>query len=274
MMNGDSGEIQEKSTQEKDGDTNPPAPVTHTAESKESGTKSAGERKETANLEQISRWSRFKEWLSKITVAEVGMLLLTVAIAGSSIVYTKYAKRQWRVMRDTLALERPWLGPSGRDVRTIGPKQLPEGKPIDWSTNHLVSVIVRVVNGGRTPATKIRWHMLFKIGEKYDAANETATTNLPTDGICEQGQLGPEFGSGMMLPNPEHYTNFPVYPDADILKRFDSDIVTNNVGLYIVGCFDYSDSSGKPWYRSRIRLVFAPNQADMFDLTRYGNEAW
>jgi len=53
-------------------------------------------------LEHISRWARFKEWASKITVAEAGMLLLTLAIAGSSIAYTKYAKRQWKVMGNQL----------------------------------------------------------------------------------------------------------------------------------------------------------------------------
>jgi hypothetical protein len=98
MMNEEDGEIHEKRSEEKGGDTHPPIPVVDTSESEEEGPKGTEQGKEAATLNHISRLDRVKKWLSQITVAEAGMLLLTVAIAWSSIVYTKYAKRQWNVM--------------------------------------------------------------------------------------------------------------------------------------------------------------------------------
>src|SRR5580693_8872226 len=65
-------------------------------------TEGAKHGKETEALSQIPRLARLKQWASKITIAEFGMLVLTVVIAISTTCYTKYAKRQWRVMRDQL----------------------------------------------------------------------------------------------------------------------------------------------------------------------------
>jgi hypothetical protein len=214
-----------------------------------------------------------RSWASSGPVAKLTVIFAGIA-ALSTGVYTVFAMGQWRIMHDTLALERPWVAASGHTVRTLGPAQPPEGKPIDWTNNHLIGVQVHVVNGGRTPATKLRWHMLFKIGDTYDAANETATTKLPTDLVCDQGELGPEFGAGIMLPSPEHYANFPVYVSPEIFKKLDPNVYVNKVGLYIVGCIDYSDSSGKPWYRTNVRFAFSPYEQNPIAVTRYGNEAW
>ena len=54
-------------------------------------------------LNRVSRWDGLKEWFFKITVAEAGMLLLTLVIAASSIIYTMYAKRQWKAMNGQLS---------------------------------------------------------------------------------------------------------------------------------------------------------------------------
>ncbi len=105
-MNEENGQPQEKRREEKGSDTHPPVPVIDPAESDESRARSAEHRKEATSLHHISRWARFCRWFKKITVAEVGMLILTVAIAASSIVYTIYAKRQWNVMRESNNINR------------------------------------------------------------------------------------------------------------------------------------------------------------------------
>ena len=77
------------------------------------GTKSANQRTDSASLKNISllmipeleictRRSAFKKWFCRITVAEMGMFLLTATIATAGIYYTIYAKRQWRVMSGQL----------------------------------------------------------------------------------------------------------------------------------------------------------------------------
>lgn len=77
-------------------------PVAHSAQSAANGPEGTEHGNNPATLHHPSRWARFKNWFLKITVAEAGMLLLTLAIAISSVVYTKYAKRQWKVMREQL----------------------------------------------------------------------------------------------------------------------------------------------------------------------------
>lgn len=105
-MDGENREIQEKAPEEKGGDTHPPVPVVNAEAPNKSRSEGANQRKESATLDHISRWSRFKEWLFHVTAAEAGMFLLTLVIAASSIAYTMYAKRQWRVMRESNAINR------------------------------------------------------------------------------------------------------------------------------------------------------------------------
>ena len=84
-------------------------------------------------LHRASRWLQFKDWVGDVTFVEVVNILLSLAIAGATSYYAVYAARQWGVMRDSIQLERPWLGPSGTVVRTFGPTQPPQGQQIDWS---------------------------------------------------------------------------------------------------------------------------------------------
>ncbi len=101
-MNEKDGQIQENDAEEKGGNTHPPVSDVNPEESRKNGPKGTEQGEPSKPLQQVSKWSRFKEWLFRITVAELGMFILTLVIAGSSIYYTKYAKRQWKVMRDQL----------------------------------------------------------------------------------------------------------------------------------------------------------------------------
>ena len=225
-------------------------------------------------LEVVDQWWKF---VTNPNNSSAIIAILTLIIAGSNIAYGVFFYRQMNIMRDTLglslALERPWIGPSGHVLSTYGPTQREEGRPIDWKMNRLVRMQLRVQNGGRAPATKFRWHMLWKVGDVYDAVNENASTPLPTDEVCDKGEMGSEYGAGVMMATPGVTTYLPVYVSQEILSRFD-DVVRNKVGLYVVGCIDYSDSTGKPWYRTKVRMVLIPQDTEPLGMTRFGNEAW
>jgi hypothetical protein len=100
-MNEEAGEPQQQDADEKSKSSATPIPTTDAREPENCGPESTEPRKEPAS-HQVTRWNRFKEWAAKISVAEVGMLFLTFAIAASSFFYTKYAKRQWKVMSHQL----------------------------------------------------------------------------------------------------------------------------------------------------------------------------
>jgi hypothetical protein len=180
------------------------------------------------------------------------------------------AFNQMGIMKDTLALERPWLGPSGTVSRSLGAKQPPSGQPIDWQKNKLVGMAARIQNGGRNPGTNVRWHMLFKLGKPYNAAEETSNYGLPTDDVCDKGELSSNYGSGTIMGGV--ITELPVWIPKDIGEKGPT-IFSKGVGLYIVGCLDYSDTTFKSWYRTNMRWVFNPSGPEPFVMTRFGNES-
>ena len=186
-MNENDGKPEEERCEEEGGNTHPPVPVIDTAKSAKEAAKSADQTEEATALQTISRWDRFREWFLKITVAEAGMLLLTLVIAGSGIYYTKYAKRQWRVMRDQLPelhtsaeaakssadtaasqlelAERPWVD---ADIALAG--------PLTFDTNANIPVIFSVRNTGNSPAlsTNITPTPFVGAGNAASATNNQA----------------------------------------------------------------------------------------------------
>jgi hypothetical protein len=225
-------------------------------------------------MEMVNRWWEF---VKNPNHSSAIIAILTLVIALSNIAYGWFSYRQMNIMRDSLglslAMERPWIGPNGHVISTLGPSQPPEGRPIDWKKNRLIKMELRIQNGGRAPATKFRWHMLWKIGDVYDAVNETASTPLPRDEVCDKGEMGSEYGAGVIMATPGVVTVLPVYVSQEILDRFE-DVINNKVGLYVVGCLDYSDSTGAPWYRTKVRMTFIPKDSEPLGMTRFGNEAW
>jgi hypothetical protein len=204
------------------------------------------------------------------------MAIFTVLIFLASAAYTVVALKQWSVMHDTLALERPWISEKGYVNQIAAPKEAAppkEGTLIDWSKYGVAGVQLRVLNGGRTPASKVRWHAELVAGPVYDGVKETKFSGLPTDEVCDKGELSSDYGAGIMLPTTEPVNYFSIYPSKEIVQH-GPEILRGALGMYIVGCIDYSDSSGQPWYRSRIRMAFTPRQIDPWVLTRFGNEAW
>lgn len=83
-------------------DSPQPIMVVETASSKKDAEKGTGNGHNAENPYPRFRWQKFKNWISKITIAEALMLLLTGAIAYASITYTEYAKLQWKTMKRQL----------------------------------------------------------------------------------------------------------------------------------------------------------------------------
>jgi len=152
--------------EEKSDDSHLPIPVVRAAESNERGHKSTEQGENAATLHQVSRWSRVRKWASTATVAEVGMFLLTLVIAASSIYYTKYAKRQWKVMRESNEISRKALesvqrafvlfSPNGSTIGTL----VENNKVIAWTPQ------ISIANRGATAAQKMTHHANFYISEK------------------------------------------------------------------------------------------------------------
>jgi hypothetical protein len=180
------------------------------------------------------------------------------------------AHDQMGIMKDTLALERPWLGPNGVITKSVGPEQPPSGQPIDWRKNTLVGMAAKIQNGGRNPGTNVRWHMVFKSGKPWNGAEETPNSGLPTDEICDKGELSSYYGSGTIMSGV--VITLPVWVPKRMSIASES-IFNRKMGLYVVGCLDYSDTTFKKWYRTNMRWVFVPIEPDPFVMTRFGNEA-
>ncbi len=156
-MNHDNGEIQENGTTEEGGDTHPPIPPVDGEKSYITCSKGAQQGNNAAPLQQITYWSRFKKWISTATAAEVGMLLLTIAIAVSSIVYTKYAKRQWKAMNDSNIINREALESVQRAFMTCGDINQNRNSTHngDGSYSSVWTFWMPCVNTGTTPANVI-----------------------------------------------------------------------------------------------------------------------
>jgi hypothetical protein len=182
---------------------------------------------------------------------EAACAVLLVFITGT---YTVFAGRQWSVMDDTLKLERPWIGPTKRMVT------------FDEKSKHMERVQWYFQNGGRTVATKIRGGVELKIGPPVTEALDTS----PSSEKCNKGEV--PAGGNVAIPGIEYSVGAIASATSVIVAGMDS-IYSNKVGLYLVGCVYYSDSSGKPQYRTDVSEVFIPNMQS-FVVAPLGNEAY
>jgi hypothetical protein len=101
-MNQETRDQNKQDANGKASDRAAPILATNTRESEKSAPESTSQPKEPKNLHQVTRWNRLKQWAAKVTIAEAGMVLLTLVIAVSGVLYTKFARRQWKVMSGTL----------------------------------------------------------------------------------------------------------------------------------------------------------------------------
>jgi hypothetical protein len=189
--------------------------------------------------EHKKSWRR--SWRTSGPVAK-----LTVVFAGlgaaSTTIYAIFAIAQWIVMSDTLKLERPWLGADQ------------ERMDISDSTKRVAYAWIRMKNGGRSPAVNMRFNAVFMIGEALPVGRSVKRDELPKNSECANRIPGDE--GNVVVPNGD--VNLPVGFPREVASRLD-DVYNRKVGLYIVGCVDYTDSSGKPKYRTNILMAMIPN---------------
>ncbi len=179
--------------------------------------------------------------------------VFTVLIFLTGSIYTVFAALQWSVMHDTLRLERPWLGPVSR---TIYPP--PEN-------GHMIGIGWHFQNGGRSVATRIRNNLEFRIGPF-----PTTQDSWPHFEACPKGELPGKVGN-ISIPGSESV--FTLEISSEIAKSMD-DVYQRKVGLFLVGCVDYSDSSRKPHYRTEVFELFLPGVAPRFLAHTSGNDAY
>lgn len=176
--------------------------------------------------------------------------IATVVIGVLTYQYVTYSKKQWETMRDTLNMERPWIGPTERIMQ------------FDSDTKQFRRVIWSLKNGGRSVATRVRPHLELKIGPE-----ESPDASYPQVSACTKGQLP---GEGYVVIPGIAGALVPVVPAPDVVGMLDK--VHHGVELYLVGCVDYSDSTRQAWYRTEVREKFL-SVTESFVQMPSGNDA-
>jgi hypothetical protein len=162
-----------------------------------------------------------------------GIKLTDVVVAAATVVIAVVGCLQFSIMNSTLNLERPWIGPTTREI------------DVNKITNRIDSARWHFENGGRSPATRVRARAAFKLGpaNSLDLTEE----NRPQIDQC----IVKDDGTAGFVVLPHVDQSLPVFPHQDVIDRMD-DIYAGKVGLYLVGCVDYSDTSRKASYRTYI----------------------
>ncbi len=265
-----------------------PIPVTQTKNSNQKTTNNADQRQNPTTLhnvtnyatmlipetEQLSRRSRFWNWFRRITIAEAGMLALTLAIAVTTIYYAKYARRQWKAMdsqlgamHDANKLTQQSLNISQRAYVTVGRKDGTVADfiiPKDPAMN--VELVVYFQNSGHIPA-KLAWGttpMNFVLGNiKSTGINYIhpfkgmlRTKGTKTESRGESGE------STIIAGDSVFAAEFGEIPQ----DRF-AQFYASKATLLMMGNFEYCDSLGDlSTHIINIQYRSAPNNQLSFTL--------
>jgi hypothetical protein len=161
------------------------------------------------------------------------------------------AGKQADVGTATLKLERPWIGPAWRAVL-----YLPNGEPdgVDW----------RFRNGGRSPAIHVFIHLELKLVPT--PLKIEALKSPPKIPKCQRN-APVNSGHTVLVPNVDTDTTVQFTPE--IMASF-ADIVARRKTVFLVGCIDYSDTSGKPGYRTNVTEYYVPPGPNPASEERYG----
>jgi hypothetical protein len=165
---------------------------------------------------------------------------------------------QLATSNDTLALERPWIGTFRQRLAFD-------------KTDNLQEAQTGIRNGGRSPAVNLRWYLDFYIGPA-DAAH-ASFEDMPKAEPCKS-RLPGEKGN-IIVPNGESDLRVLLVPSV---KDRLNDVFDKKVGLYLVGCVDYTDTSHKGAYRTNFLFRLIPNTITrkIVDITimPVGNDAY
>jgi hypothetical protein len=187
----------------------------------------------------------------------LGKTILEVLAVGIGACYTLAAFWQLGVMSDTLKLERPWVGTFQQKWH------------IDPNTKRMTSAIVHIRNGGRSPAINARWYLSFMVGPVTPPQPHWKLSDVPKAIPCEQELPGK--GGNVFVPNGE--AMLPVDIPADVRARLD-EVYGGKIWLFVVGCIDYTDTSGGAKYRTNFLMKMEPDETGgMIRILDLGNDA-
>jgi hypothetical protein len=183
--------------------------------------------------------------------------IFTIVIAITGIAYTSFAFLQWQTMHDTLSLERPWLGPTQRRPVLV-----------DAKTGQIQAVYWNIRNGGRSPAINVHYNMVLMIGPILDF-NQLDRNKYPKVTPCENRLTGEQ--GNVLVPNSEIGIRVAILPE--VRARLSS-VYSSTVGLYLVGCIDYSDTTKQARFRTNVLEYFDPSPPGNLITPNMGNDAY
>jgi hypothetical protein len=192
--------------------------------------------------------------------------MLTLVIALTSIGYVFVASKQLGAMKDTLKLERPWIGPTGRKLDVMNTANS-QGKQI----SRLAGVDWYFQNGGRSAATQTRINIVIKLGPQTPETVFMPRDQLPKNAACEKGELDSSFGNFTVIPAIPNTSFHAIFADSNIPSSIE-ELQARGQNLWLVGCVDYSDSSLRPWFRTNV-LEYWDAKTNSFALWQTGNDA-
>lgn len=160
--------------------------------------------------------------------------LATIVIAWSTIVYTHYSKKQWAIMRHTLAIdERPWFR-----ITLGGEPQLVDGQQL--------TVPIVFLNGGKTSAKEVEGYLFIYLvnnGQPLDFSEKPYS-----------GRAGHHVTIPLVPPTPNGtgtrifraLSPEPVIVTPELRQKLN----TGQQMVFLHGVFHYSDALGTPhWFR-------------------------
>jgi len=212
-MNKKNRQKQKHGGKDKTSNAHLPIPIINSTTSNENGPKGTEQGEDSTHLQETTRWRRFKKWLFKITIAELGMFLLTLVITGSSIYYTKYAKRQWKVMRDQLEIsERPWVD---ANISLDG--------PLFFNVNGAnLQFVFQLMNTGHSPA------LAMQIAVRPQTGFFSPDPSEYRDDVCKQATRQvievPTFGMSLFPNQPFTQRERILFGSADIAKAINKSL--------------------------------------------------
>lgn len=200
----------------------------------------------------------------RVEVSAVLVGILVLIVYGFQLCAMR---SQLTVMQETLQIERPWVGPTGRKIVTkesidpVTKKSIKSATGVAWYFQ----------NGGRTPAIRTRIDVVVKMGPPVPVSLDVSRDSLPKNSECEKGELSEKFGTVTVLPGISNYSVNAVLEGADFPPSLDA-LPRDAKDLWLVGCIDYSDGSGKRWFRTNVLEYFDSASHD-FAMWQTGNEA-
>jgi hypothetical protein len=169
------------------------------------------------------RWIKAQVWANWVIAAFTAILALN-------------GWQQYKWARDS---ERPWISSSGQAISLDE-----EGR--------VRGIIWHLTNGGKSPAQNVQVALSLRIGDAIPKDDHSLKSPLPEK--CQaipllEGEDGPMVIPGVTI-------DIPIGPPPEVVNS-SADINRNVRGLYVIGCIDYKDGTGRS-HRTDVCEFYSP----------------